>query len=137
MAPRKGVVDPLREDVPDGPRRLLRGRLRRVHRAPVLPDPHRKAIRTTNPRERIFVGERRRTKVIPEFSHGEPPAMELMYSALILGGGASRGIHMRVFETRQLEVIRQVRCGTTTPPCDGVSIVRGHVPTHAPSKLRT
>jgi hypothetical protein len=35
------------------------------------------------------------------------PVLKLMYAALIRGAERWRGIHMSVFETRQLEAIRQ------------------------------
>jgi hypothetical protein len=79
-----------------------------MHRAHLrFPIAHRKVIRTTNLLERLFVEERRRTKIIPNFFHGERPVLKLMYAALIRGAERWRGIHMSVFETRQLEAIRR------------------------------
>lgn len=72
-----------------------------------FPIAHRKVIRTTNLLERLFVEERRRTKIIPNFSHGERPVLKRMYAALIRGAERWRSIQMSVFETRQLEAIRQ------------------------------
>ncbi len=42
-----------------------------------FPIAHRKVIRTTNLLERLFVEERRRTKIIPSFFHGERPVLKL------------------------------------------------------------
>jgi putative transposase len=88
-----------------------------------FPIAHRKVIRTTN----LFVEERRRTKIIPNFFHGERPVLKLMYVALIRGAERWRGIQMSVFETRQLEVIRQEldeehrRRHVPVSPADGIS----------------
>ncbi len=43
---------------------------------------HRRVIRTTNLLERLFLGERRRTKIIPH-AFGERPVLKLMYAAVI------------------------------------------------------
>jgi transposase-like protein len=43
-----------------------------------FPIAHRKVIRTTNLLERLLVEERRRTKIIPNFFHGERPVLKLM-----------------------------------------------------------
>ncbi len=47
-----------------------------------LPIGHRRAIRTTNLLERLFVEERRRLKIIPN-AFGEKPVLELMFGAMI------------------------------------------------------
>jgi transposase-like protein len=44
---------------------------------------HRKVIRTTNLLERLFLEERRRTKIIPH-AFGERPVLKLMYATMIL-----------------------------------------------------
>ena len=55
---------------------------RRLHlRAPVN---HRRAVRTTNLLERLFVEERRRMKIIPN-AFGEKPVLKLMFTAMIRG----------------------------------------------------
>ena len=71
-----------------------------------FPIAHRKVISTTNLLERLFVEERRRTKIIPNFLHGERPVLKLMFAALIRAAERWRGIRMSEFETRQLEAIR-------------------------------
>ena len=48
-------------------------------RAPVN---HRRAVRTTNLLERLFVDERRRMKIIPN-AFGEKPVLKLMFAAMI------------------------------------------------------
>ena len=94
-----------------------------------FPIAHRKVIRTANLLERLFVEERRRTKIIPNFFHGERPVLKLMYAALIRGAERWRGIHMTVFESRQLEVIRQeLDEEHRRQHIAGVTIVRGQVP---------
>ena len=45
-----------------------------------LPLRHRKMIRTTDLLERLFLNERRRTKIIPH-ALGERPVLKLMYAA--------------------------------------------------------
>jgi putative transposase len=41
----------------------------------------------------------------PAAIYGERPVLKLMYAALIRGAERWRGIHLSVFETRQLEAI--------------------------------
>jgi len=103
-----------------------------------FPIAHRKVIRTTNLLERLFVEERRRTKIIPNFFHGERPVLKLMYAALIRGAERWRGIHMSVFETRQLEAIRceldeEHRRRHVAPPRSS----EAKSPSHVSSKVRT
>jgi putative transposase len=43
---------------------------------------HRRVVRTTNLLERLFLEERRRTKIIPH-AFGERPVLKLMYAAVI------------------------------------------------------
>jgi len=66
---------------------------------------HRRAIRTTNLLERLFLEERRRTKIIPH-AFGERPVLKLMYAAVIRAADRWRGIQVREFEQRQLKAIR-------------------------------
>src|SRR5438128_9683128 len=66
---------------------------------------HRKVIRTTNLLERLFLEERRRTKIIPH-AFGERPVLKLMYAAVIRAADRWRGITVGEFEQRQLKVIR-------------------------------
>ena len=71
-----------------------------------FPVNHRKAIRTTNLLERLFVEERRRLKIIPN-AFGERPVLKLMYDALTRASEKWRRISMSQFERRQLESIRK------------------------------
>jgi putative transposase len=66
---------------------------------------HRKVIRTTNLLERLFLEERRRTKIIPH-AFGERPVLKLMYAAVIRAADRWRGITIGEFEQRQLRAIR-------------------------------
>jgi putative transposase len=66
---------------------------------------HRKVIRTTNLLERLFLEERRRTKIIPH-AFGERPVLKLMYAAVIRAADRWRGIPIGEFEQRQLRAIR-------------------------------
>jgi len=66
---------------------------------------HRKMIRTTNLLERLFLEERRRTKIIPH-AFGERPVLKLMYAAVIRAAERWRGITAGEFAQRQLRAIR-------------------------------
>ena len=66
---------------------------------------HRKVIRTTNLLKRLFLEERRRTKIIPH-AFGERPVLKLMYAAMIRATDRWRGIAVGEFEQRQLRAIR-------------------------------
>lgn len=70
-----------------------------------FPVAHRKVIRTTNLLERLFVEERRRTKIIAN-AFGERAILKLMYAATIRASETWRGIAVSAFERRQLEAIR-------------------------------
>jgi transposase-like protein len=70
-----------------------------------FPIAHRKVIRTTNLLERLFLEERRRTKIIPH-AFGERPVLKLMYAAMIRAADRWRGIAVGEFEQRQLRAIR-------------------------------
>jgi hypothetical protein len=52
--------------------------------------------------ERLFLEERRRTKIIPN-AFGERPVLKLMYAAVIRAAERWRGIAVGEFEQRQLE----------------------------------
>ena len=67
---------------------------------------HRKVIRTTNLLERLFLEERRRTKIIPN-AFGERPVLKLMYAAMIRAADRWRGLTVGEFEQRQLRAIRE------------------------------
>jgi transposase-like protein len=66
---------------------------------------HRRVVRTTNLLERLFLEERRRTKIIPN-AFGERPVLKLMYAAVIRAAERWRGIAAGEFEQRQLRAIR-------------------------------
>jgi transposase-like protein len=70
-----------------------------------FPIDHRKVIRTTNLLERLFLEERRRTKIIPN-AFGEKPILKLMYAAIIRASSRWRGIKVTAFERRQCDAIR-------------------------------
>ena len=71
-----------------------------------MPINHRRAIRTTNLLERLFVEERRRMKIIPN-GWGERPMLKLMFSAMLHAAERWRSIRMTSFESRQMDSIRQ------------------------------
>jgi transposase-like protein len=56
---------------------------------------HRKVIRTTNLLERLFLEERRRTKIIPH-AFGERAVLKLMYAAVVRAADRWRGIPARL-----------------------------------------
>jgi len=70
------------------------------------PPTHRKAIRTTNMLERLFLEERRRVKAAGHL-FGERPVLKLMYGALIRVTEKWRGIRMHELERRQLERLQE------------------------------
>jgi len=70
-----------------------------------LPVTHRRATRTTNLLERLFVEERRRLKIIPN-GFGEKPVLKLMFGALIRAAERWRGLRFTEFELRQIAAIR-------------------------------
>jgi len=91
---------------------------------------HRKVIRTTNLLERLFLEERRRTKIIPH-AFGERPVLKLMYAAMIRAADRWRGITVGEFEQRQLKTIREEldrahaeRVRPVVKPREGASPVR-------------
>ena len=71
-----------------------------------MPIPHRRAIRTTNLLERLFVEERRRLKIIPN-AFGEKPVLKLMFGAMIRAAERWRAIRITDFERRQMAAVRQ------------------------------
>ncbi len=71
-----------------------------------LPVNHRRAIRTTNLLERLFVEERRRLKIIPN-AFGEKPVLKLMFGAMIRAAERWRAIRITDFERRQMQAVRQ------------------------------
>lgn len=71
-----------------------------------MPVTHRRAIRTTNLLERLFVEERRRLKIIPN-AFGEKPVLKLMFGAMIRAAERWRAVKVTEFERRQLAAVRQ------------------------------
>jgi putative transposase len=66
---------------------------------------HRRVVRTTNLLERLFLEERRLTKIIPN-AFGERLVLKLMDAAVIRAAERWRGIAVGEFEQRQLRAIR-------------------------------
>jgi len=71
-----------------------------------MPVTHRRAIRTTNLLERLFVEERRRLKIIPN-AFGEKPVLKLMFGAMIRAAERWRAIKVTDFERRQMAAVRR------------------------------
>jgi transposase-like protein len=71
-----------------------------------FPVTHRRAIRTTNLLERLFVEERRRLKIIPN-AFGERAVLKLMFGALIRAADRWRSVKVSEFERRQLTAVRK------------------------------
>ena len=71
-----------------------------------FPVTHRRAIRTTNLLERLFVEERRRLKIIPN-AFGERAVLKLMFGALIRAAERWRSVKITEFERRQLASVRK------------------------------
>ena len=70
-----------------------------------MPVTHRRAIRTTNLPERLFVEGGRRPKIIPN-AFGEKPVFKLMFGAMIHAAERWRAIRVTDFERRQMEAVR-------------------------------
>ncbi len=71
-----------------------------------LPIAHRRATRTTNLLERLFVEERRRLKIIPN-AFGEKAVLKLMFGAMTRAAERWRSIKITDFERRQMTALRQ------------------------------
>ena len=71
-----------------------------------MPVNHRRAIRTTNLLERLFVEERRRLKIIPN-AFGEKAVLKLMFGAMIRAAERWRPIKVTDFQRRQMAAIRE------------------------------
>jgi putative transposase len=70
-----------------------------------LPITHRRATRTTNLLERLFVEERRRLKIIPN-AFGEKAVLKLMFGAMTRAAERWRSIRITEFERRQMAALR-------------------------------
>ena len=83
------------------------GDAERAHdRSPVVSLTHRRAIRTTNLLERLFVEERRRLKIIPN-AFGEKAVLKLMFGAMIRAAERWRAIRVSELERRQMRAARE------------------------------
>ena len=71
-----------------------------------FPVTHRRAIRTTNLLERLFVEERRRLKIIPN-AFGERAVLKLMFGALIRAAERWRSVKVTEFERRQIAAVKR------------------------------
>jgi transposase-like protein len=71
-----------------------------------LPIGHRRATRTTNLLERLFVEERRRPKIIPN-AFGEKAVLKLMFGAMIRAAERWRAINVTEFARRQMTALRK------------------------------
>src|SRR5215831_7882667 len=71
-----------------------------------FPVTHRRAIRTTNLLERLFVEERRRLKIIPN-AFGERAVLKLMFGALTRAADRWRAVKVTEFERRQMTAVRK------------------------------
>jgi transposase-like protein len=71
-----------------------------------FPVTHRRAIRTTNLLERLFVEERRRLKIIPN-AFGERAVLKLMFGALTRAADRWKSIKFSEFERRQLSAVEK------------------------------
>ena len=71
-----------------------------------MPVSHRRAVRTTNLLERLFVEERRRLKIIPN-AFGEKPVLKLMFGAMIRAAERWRAIRITDFERRQMNALKR------------------------------
>ena len=70
-----------------------------------FPVTHRRAIRTTNLLERLFVEERRRLNIIPN-AFGEHAVLKLMFGALVRAAERWRSVKVTEFERRQITAIK-------------------------------
>ena len=87
-----------------------------------MPVTHRRAIRTTNLLERLFLEERRRLKIIPN-AFGEKAVLKLMFAAMTRAAERWRAIRITDFERRQMVAIKseldqeyEAEVGLTKPP---------------------
>ena len=73
-----------------------------------FPISHRRSIRTTNPIERLFGEQRRRTKVIPRF-FDEKSCLKLVFATLIRAAEGFRPFAISGLIVAQLEALRKER----------------------------
>ena len=79
-----------------------------------FPEPHWRAIRTTNMVERTFGEGRRRTKVIPRFST-ESSELRLLYASLITASQNWHDVKMTPEIWWELEILRKEAFGEQSP----------------------
>ena len=79
-----------------------------------MPVTHRRAIRTTNLLERLFLEERRRLKIIPN-AFGERPVLKLMFGAMTRAADRWRAIKFTDFERRQIAAVRRTSTASLGP----------------------
>jgi transposase-like protein len=87
-----------------------------------LPIAHRRATRTTNLIERLFLEERRRLKIIAN-TFGEKAVLKLMFAAMTRAAERWRAVKVTDFERRQMAALRkdldaeyEASIGITKPP---------------------
>lgn len=92
-----------------------------------LPVTHRRAMRTKNLLERLFLEERRRLKIIPN-AFGEKAVLKLMFAAMTRAAERWRAIKITDFERRQMAAVRaeldqeyEAQTGLTKPTSKGAS----------------
>ena len=71
-----------------------------------LPIAHRRATRTTNLLERLFLEERRRLKIIAN-TFGEKAVLKLMFAAMTRAAERWRAVKVTDFERRQMAALRK------------------------------
>ena len=71
-----------------------------------VPINHRRAVRTTNLLERLFVEERRRMKIIAG-AIGEKAVLKLMFAAMLRASERWRALKVTGFELRQMDALRR------------------------------
>ncbi|MGH8733886.1 MAG: IS256 family transposase, partial [Burkholderiales bacterium] len=71
-----------------------------------FPITHRRALRTTNLLERLFLEERRRLKIIPN-AFGEKAVLKMMFGAMIRASERWHAIRFNEFERRQMAAVKQ------------------------------
>jgi putative transposase len=100
----QGIVAMYEQEYPEA-MKCLRTDLEECLTALRFPEPHRKRIRTTNLRERLFGEGRRRSKVIPRFMN-ERSGMSLMLAVLVDASASWRGVKVTPSVNREREVLR-------------------------------
>src|SRR5229473_2547003 len=102
-----------------------------MHRAPALSAPASPRDSHDQLLERLFLEERRRTKIIPH-AFGERPVLKLMYAAVIRAADRWRGLTVGEFEQSQLRAIREE---LDRAHAERMRPAVRHIPSAPPSKL--